>query len=68
MCAECIWQNFFHFKQTTKTVNKKQTKKTGQPVEEKVEDIPRSVLQNIQSVLEGLKKFSLVYTVYIVRK
>lgn len=27
MCAECIWQNFFHFKQTTKTVNKKQTKK-----------------------------------------
>lgn len=67
MCAECIWQNFFHFKQTTKTVNKKQTK-TGQPVEEKVEDIPRSVLQNIQSILEGLKKFSLVYTVYIVRK
>lgn len=38
-------------------------------MEEQVENIPRSILQNIQSILEGLENFfSLVYTVYIVGK
>lgn len=45
MCAECIWQYFFHSKRTTKTVNKKKRKKKkgGQPVEEQIENIPRSI-------------------------
>lgn len=34
-------------------------------MEEQIENIPRSILQNIQSILEGLKNFiSRVYTVY----
>lgn len=38
-------------------------------MEEQIENIPRSILQNIQSIVEGLENFiSLVNTVYIVGK
>lgn len=38
-------------------------------MEEQIENIPRSILQNIQSILEGLESFiSRVYTVYVVGK
>lgn len=60
--AECIWQYFFHIKQDCKQKRWTTSGRTN-------ENIPRSILQNIQSILEGLKNFiSLVYTVCVVGK